>query len=208
MEDDAEERGVDLQAAIVFDEAELAEFVHEEIDAGAGGADHFGESFLRDFGEDALRLVFGAVACEKEKRAGEAFFAGVEKLVDEIFFDADVAREHVGDEAVGEGVLVVEDADHFLFFDDQGGGGSDGRGGADADGLAGQATFAEKITGAQDSDDGFFAGFVDDGEADGAFLDVEHVFADVTLREDCLLFFEFGNFARDAGGIEKILSVE
>src|SRR5271169_5204541 len=85
VEDDAEERGVNLQAAIVFDEAELAEFVHEEIDAGAGGADHFCERFLGDFGEDALRPVFGAVACEEQERAGEAFFAGVEELVNEIF---------------------------------------------------------------------------------------------------------------------------
>ena len=74
-------------------------------------------------------------------------------------------------------MLVVEDADHFGFFDDQGGGGRDGSGGADPNGLAGEAAFAEKIAGAQDSDDGFFAGFVDDGEPDAAFLDVHDVFA-------------------------------
>src|SRR5271167_1438480 len=96
VEDDAEERGIDLQAAIVFDEAELAEFVHEEIDAGARGADHFRERFLGDFGQDSLRFVFGAVAGQQQQGASQALLAGIKKLVNQILFNADVARKHVG----------------------------------------------------------------------------------------------------------------
>ncbi len=59
------------------------------------------------------------VAGQKKQRARQAFFAGIEELVDQIFFDADIAPEHVGNEAVGEFVLGVEHANHFLLFDDQ-----------------------------------------------------------------------------------------
>jgi hypothetical protein len=118
VEDDAEEGGVDLEAAVVLDEAEFSEFVHEEIDAGAGGADHFGEHFLGNFGEHSLRFIFLAVAGEEQEGASEALLAGVEELVYQVLFDADVSGKHERDEAVGKGVLMVEDADHFLLFND------------------------------------------------------------------------------------------
>ena len=34
MDDDGDERGIDLEAAVVFDEAQLLELVHEEVHAG------------------------------------------------------------------------------------------------------------------------------------------------------------------------------
>jgi hypothetical protein len=43
-----EERPMNPDATVVFNKAELAKTVHEEANAGAGGADHFGQSFLRD----------------------------------------------------------------------------------------------------------------------------------------------------------------
>jgi len=49
---------------------------------------------------------------EQEQRAGEAFLARIEQLVDQVSLDADVARQHVRDEAVGEIVLLVQDAHH------------------------------------------------------------------------------------------------
>ena len=45
-QDDAEERVVDLQLPVVFDEPELPELVHEEIHARARGPDHLGQRFL------------------------------------------------------------------------------------------------------------------------------------------------------------------
>ena len=56
-----EQRTVDLHSTgVVFDESELSEAVHEEADAGPGGADHFGERLLADLGNNRLRLVIFA----------------------------------------------------------------------------------------------------------------------------------------------------
>jgi hypothetical protein len=44
-----QERVMDLQIAVVFDETQLAEFVHEEAHTRASGADHLGKSGLADF---------------------------------------------------------------------------------------------------------------------------------------------------------------
>jgi hypothetical protein len=81
---------VDVDAAIVLNEAQFLEFVHEKIDSGARGTDHFRQHLLRYFGKLFLRLVFPAILSEKQKSAGQPFLAGVKKLVDQILLDADV----------------------------------------------------------------------------------------------------------------------
>src|SRR5436309_12002613 len=88
---DAHERAVDLEAAVVFDEAELTELVHEEVHPRPRGADHFGEHFLRELRQDALWRVLLSIACQKEQRPGETLLARIEQMVDEILLDADVS---------------------------------------------------------------------------------------------------------------------
>jgi hypothetical protein len=74
VEDYAKEGAVYLLAAVGLTEADLFEFVHEHVDAGAGGADVFAESLLRDFGENSLRLVAFAELSQEQERAGQATF--------------------------------------------------------------------------------------------------------------------------------------
>lgn len=163
---------------------------------------------MRNFGQRFLRIAGGPVTREEQQSAREAFFAGIEELVDQIFFDADVAREHVGDEAVGELVLFVEHANHFIFFDNQCGSGCDRSGSGHAAGLTAQASFAKKITRAENRDHGFPAGLIDYGELYATFLNVHDVLGGIALGEDGFFFAELADFSAEAGGIEESLDVE
>jgi hypothetical protein len=62
VEDDIEEGAVNLQAAVVFNEAELPKLVHEETDPGPRRPDHLGQGFLTDPGHDELMLSIFAEA--------------------------------------------------------------------------------------------------------------------------------------------------
>ncbi len=57
VKDNAEEGTVHVQSAVVFQEAQFSELVHEEMDAGPRGADHLGQRFLTDLRNDWFRLA-------------------------------------------------------------------------------------------------------------------------------------------------------
>src|SRR5580700_833619 len=69
VNDDGEEGRVDLEAAVVFDEAKLLELVHEEVHAGPRRPDHFGERLLRYSRQQPLRMILISVAREQQQRA-------------------------------------------------------------------------------------------------------------------------------------------
>src|ERR1700676_5395249 len=66
--DDGEEGRIDLEAAVIFDEAKLLELVHEGVHAGPRRPHHLGECFLRD-SRQPLWLVILAIAREQQKGA-------------------------------------------------------------------------------------------------------------------------------------------
>ena len=58
-----------MDLAVVFDETQFSEFVHEEIDPWACRSDHLRQHFLRYFGKVLLRLARRAVAREQVESA-------------------------------------------------------------------------------------------------------------------------------------------
>jgi hypothetical protein len=46
VQDNTQERSVDMQPAIILNEAQFLEFIHEKIDPGARCPDHFRQSLL------------------------------------------------------------------------------------------------------------------------------------------------------------------
>ena len=55
------------------------------------------------------------VARKQEQRARDPLLARIEELIHQIFLDADVSREHMGDESIRECRLFVERSSHLLL---------------------------------------------------------------------------------------------
>jgi hypothetical protein len=110
---------VNFAVVIVLNETQSPEFVHEKVDAGPGCANHLRQRFLRYFRKHRFRLARGAIARKQQQSACQAFLAGVEELVDQIFFDPEVPRQHKCDEAVGELMFVVEHTNHLVLLKDK-----------------------------------------------------------------------------------------
>jgi hypothetical protein len=92
VQNDAEESRVDLEATVVFDEPQFPELVHEKVHARSCRPDHVRQCFLRDPRYRSLRAGLIGVPRQQQKRPREPLLAGVEQLVDEVRFDADVPR--------------------------------------------------------------------------------------------------------------------
>jgi hypothetical protein len=88
---------VDLYTAVVADEAQFAESVHEKTDPGSGSADHLCQCFLIDIWTNWLGPSVAEMREQKEK-AREALFARIKQLVDQIFNNSAVPAQQIGHE--------------------------------------------------------------------------------------------------------------
>ena len=50
VQDNIQKGSVDMEPAVISNEAQFLEFIHEKIDSGARCPDHFRQSLLRYFG--------------------------------------------------------------------------------------------------------------------------------------------------------------
>src|ERR1700688_509358 len=181
--DDVQEGRVNLQLAVIFDEAELAESVHEEIHPRAGGADPGRQNLLSVLG-DGLHLALLAEVGEEQEQPGEPLLARIEQLIDQIRFDLNIAGQQERHEKLGEGRFLAQHADHGRFVD-SGDGGLNRRGcRRDMQRLAGQASLAKKFPAPQHGDHGFLALLGDDRDLHLALLDIENRIGPVSLQED------------------------
>jgi hypothetical protein len=76
---------MDAYFSVLFNEALLAEAVHEEADAVSGDSHHFGQGFLAYFGDDCFRCAIFAGLGQQQKCTGQPFLTGVEKLINQVF---------------------------------------------------------------------------------------------------------------------------
>ena len=86
---------MDVQAAIVVDEAQPAELIQKETHPGPGGADHLGERFLTDSRNHRLRLPFLVKVGQQQEHPRQPLFARIEELIDQIRFDPTVAGQQI-----------------------------------------------------------------------------------------------------------------
>ena len=181
-----QKRVVDLDLAVIADEAELAEFVHEEADAGTGGADHLRQCFLAHLNLDRMQAAFLAEVGQQQQKPRQPLLARIEKLVDQVRFDSVVARQQVRHEEFGEARLVMEGREHRGLRDGGDHAVFQRRGGGKPERLAVQAPFAEELTGLKNPDDRLLALFGQHDNLHPALLDVENLVCRVSLREHAL----------------------
>ena len=74
---------MDLDAAVVVNEAQFSKFVHEETHARPGRADHLRKRLLADFRDYRLRFVFLAKVRQQQEQTGKTFLTRIEQLIDE-----------------------------------------------------------------------------------------------------------------------------
>ena len=86
---------MDTQTAVVLDEPELAELVHEKAYSRAGSTDHIGQGLLADFRYQRLRFPLLPEIGQQQKNPRQALFARIEKLIDKVFFNTNVARQQM-----------------------------------------------------------------------------------------------------------------
>jgi len=76
---------MNAQFAVVLNETEPAETIHEEANAGARCTHHFGQPFLAYPGNHRFRRAVFAELGKQQQGPGQALFAGIKKVVDQIF---------------------------------------------------------------------------------------------------------------------------
>ena len=98
-------------AAVIFNEAELAKAIHEEAHTRPGGANHFRQSFLRDLRDQRFCFSRLAKLRQQQEDPRQTLFAGVEKLIDKIGLGSHATRQEELQEQVGERMLLVKNTD-------------------------------------------------------------------------------------------------
>src|SRR6266581_7918662 len=111
---------MNFQPAVIVDEAEFAELIHEKAHSGSCRTDDLGEGFLAHLWNYLLGLAVFSKVSQEEQDARESFLAGVEELVHKVLFDANVAGEDVSKKEFGEFRFVVDHSScgSFLQPDD------------------------------------------------------------------------------------------
>jgi hypothetical protein len=183
---DAQQRTVDRQLAIVVNKAKPFEFVHEEANARPGRPDHLRKRLLADLRGDRLGPSLFAKIREQQKSPGQALFARVEQVVHEVRFNATVARQQVSCEDLGKSRLCMKDADHLRFLKAHHSGVGHGSGRREAQRLRNQTAFAEKVALAKQGNYRFPSLLGDHGDFDRAPYDVKDGICGVSLRENDL----------------------
>jgi hypothetical protein len=124
------------------------------------------------------------VTREQQKGACQALLAGVEELIDQIFFDSDVPRQHVSQKAIRERGLAVELPHHVRFLDGQDGARGHGCRRCHPLRLAHQAALAEEMASIEHCDHSLFSCVRHDRQPNNAYLQVQNARGPIALRKD------------------------
>jgi hypothetical protein len=152
-----QQRTTNLYFPVVFYKALFAKFVHEEAHARTGRADHFRECFLAENDRNRLSAAFLAEIRKQQQKTSKPPFAGIEKLIDQIVFNAVIAGQKVCQEQRGKLWLRAERRNHESFRDRSEKAFFHRMRRCDTQLCPVETAFAEELALSQNPDDGFLA---------------------------------------------------
>ncbi len=97
---------------IIVDKAMFPEPVHEMTDPRPGRADHLCQGILIHSGDYDFSLAFLAKMRKQQENPSQTLFAGIEKLVYEVRFISDVAKQQMLDKQFRNIVLLMKYTRH------------------------------------------------------------------------------------------------
>src|SRR6185437_13274870 len=190
---------MNLQSSVfsrgVMNESHFSKTVHEEADPRAGGSHHLRQGFLTDLWKYTFLYPFFAKTRQHEKDAGQTLFAGIEQLVNQIFFVPDVPRQQVGDEHFGEGRFAVQRLHHGVLLNPKHGAIGDRSCGVHAEWLTGKRSLTEEAPVAQNANRRFFAGLGNNCELDLSCLEIKNRVGGIPLRKNSPLLWKEHGFS-------------
>src|SRR5580765_173071 len=149
VQEDIQEGTMNVQAAVVLDEAELPELVHEATDPGPSGADHLRQDLLADLRNHGLGFPFLAEVGQQQQHPSQPLLARVEQLIDQVFLESHIAGQQVRHELLGEYRPLVEQRNHGLPVDSDDRRLRHRRRGRHTKGLAGERPLAKEVATAE-----------------------------------------------------------
>jgi hypothetical protein len=105
---------VNLNLAIVVDQAELPKFVHEEIHAGPCRSDHSGKRLLIDLYGRRFQTKVVAIIGQKQESPRQPHLAGIEQLVNQVRLDAGGSGQQMGEKIVGKLLVLMKQAGRWF----------------------------------------------------------------------------------------------
>jgi hypothetical protein len=175
---------VDVQAAIVVDEAQLSELIQKETHPGPRGADHLGQRFLTDPRNHQLLLPFFTKMGQQQEHPRQPLFARIKELINQVRFDPNIAGQQIRHKQRRKRRLGVEHLEHRGLLNPRQGAVGERRGCRHAQRLSGQAALPKEGPGFEDGDHRFLATHGDDRELYLPVLDLEHRVGPIALRKD------------------------
>jgi hypothetical protein len=199
---------VDVQAAIVVDEAQFAELIQKKTHSGARGADHLGERLLTDPRNHRLYLPLFTKVGEQQERPSQPLFARIKEVIDQILFDPTIAGQQIRHEKLRKRGLGVEHLEYRVLLEPHQRAVSERCGRRHTQRLPGQAALTKEGLGLEDSDYRFLTARRDDCELHLALLDIEHRVGGAALRKDRALRSACHNRSSGADMCEESLWIE
>ena len=163
---------------------ELPKLAHEEVDARTRGARHLRQGFLIHPAKCAVRPPGFPITSEQQQRACKPFLTRVEELVNEVFFDTDVPRQHAwgrkrsANAGFACSCRIISCFSTAMIVQ----GGSLSR--RHSPRLTRETPFTEEVAILEHSDYGFSSGTGQDRQPHGPFLDIHDTRGRIALSKD------------------------